>query len=231
MIKVILWDIDGTLLNFEKAEGYALKKCFEIFDMGICTDEMRGQYSNINTGYWERLERNEITKQEVLVGRFREFFKLQGLDVEKAEPFNEEYQLRLGDSIFFNDDGERIVRIFKEKGLLQYAVTNGTLAAQRRKLKESGLDRLLDGAFISDEIGIEKPNIGFFEPVFKTLSKTGSYEKNEIMIVGDSLTSDIQGGNNAGIICCRYNPKQDKNTKGLRIDYDISRLDELLHIV
>lgn len=231
MIKVVLWDIDGTLLDFGQAENYAVKKCFEIFEMGTCTDEMVERYSIINTKYWERLERNEITKPEVLVGRFREFFKTEGLAVEKAEPFNEEYQVRLGDKVFFNDDGEALVRELKERGILQYAVTNGTLVAQRRKLAASGLDKLLRGAFISDKIGVEKPNIGFFEQVFDTLSKEGAFQKDEIMIVGDSLTSDIQGGNNAGIVCCWYNPNRKENTKGLRIEYDIRRLEELRKIL
>ena len=221
MIKVILWDIDGTLLNFEMSEKYAMRKCFEIFELGECTDEMLAQYSGINRKYWEKLEKGELTKSEVLVGRFKEFFETQGLPVEKAEPFNNEYQIRLGDKAFYNDDGKQIVEQLKKKGIKQYAVTNGTLVAQQRKLKLSGLDKLLDGVFISDVIGIEKPNIGFFDAVWKEI---GSYESDEVMIVGDSLTSDIQGGNNAGILCCWYNPKEQENTKGLRIDYEVKDL-------
>lgn len=231
MIKIVLWDIDGTLLDFGQAENYAMKKCFSILNMGDCTDAMVARYAAINTKYWERLERNEITKQEVLVGRFREFFETEGLPVEKAVPFNEEYQIRLGDKVFFNDNGAALVKELKERKILQYAVTNGTLAAQTRKLAVSGLDRLFDGVFISDEIGIEKPNIGFFERVFETLSAIGNIEKKEMIIVGDSLTSDIQGGNNAGIVCCWYNPKGSKNTKGLRIEYEIKNLNELKEIL
>lgn len=231
MIKVVLWDIDGTLLDFGQAENYAVKKCFAILNMGVCTDEMIERYSAINIKYWERLERNELTKQEVLVGRFREFFETEGLPVEKAVPFNEEYQLRLGDKVFFNDCAAALVKELKERGMVQYAVTNGTLAAQKRKLAASGLDRLLGGAFISDEIGIEKPNVGFFKHVFDTLSSVGNFGKNEIMIVGDSLTSDMQGGINAGIVCCWYNPGGNRNTKGLCIDYEIKNLKELKEIL
>ena len=74
MIKVILWDIDGTLLDFKEAERHALEKCFELFGFGVCSEERRSRYSEINHCYWERLERGELTKAEVLVGRFREFF-------------------------------------------------------------------------------------------------------------------------------------------------------------
>jgi len=231
MIKVVLWDIDGTLLDFLPAQSYAMRKCFDIFEMGVCTDEMIARYEAINTKYWERLERNEITKQEALVGRFREFFEIEGLPVAKAVPFNEEYQVRLGDKVFFNDNGAALVKELKERKIVQYAVTNGTLDAQKRKLAASGLDKLLDYAFISDEIGIEKPNIGFFECVFDKLLTIGNFEKSEIMIVGDSLTSDIQGGNNAGIVCCWYNPKGHENTKRLHIDYEIKNMDELNEII
>ena len=196
--------------------------------MGECTDEMLAQYSRINRTYWERLEKGELTKQEVLVGRFKEFFERQGLPVEKAEPFNNEYQVRLGDKAFYNDDGEQLVKQFKERGIKQYAVTNGTLIAQQRKLKLSGLDKLLDGAFISDVIGIEKPNIGFFDAVWKEI---GSYEKDEVMIVGDSLTSDIQGGNNTGILCCWYNPQGHENAEGLRIEYEVKDLREIRKLI
>lgn len=230
-MKAVLWDIDGTLLDFGQAENYAMKKCFDILGMGVCTDEMVERYAVINNKYWERLERNEITKQEVLVGRFREFFETEGLSIEKAVPFNKEYQMRLGDKVFFKDDSALLVKELKGRKIAQYAVTNGTLEAQRRKLAASGLDQLFDGVFISDEIGIEKPNIGFFKHVFDSIPNAKTIEKNEIMIVGDSLTSDIQGGNNAGIVCCWYNPRGVKNTKGLRIDYEIKNLNELKEIL
>ncbi len=227
MIKVILWDIDGTLLNFEAAESYAIRKCFEIFDMGICTDEMIARYSVINKKYWERLERGEISKSEVLVGRYREFFESEGLPVEKAESFNAEYQIRLGDTAFFYDNAYELVKKLKSQ-VKQYAVTNGTLVAQERKLEKSGLDKLLDGVFISDVLGVEKPNIEFFDKVF---AEIGAYEKEEVLIVGDSLTSDMQGGNNAGIHSCWYNPKELKDTENRRIDYEIRDLWEVEKII
>ena len=96
MIKVILWDIDGTLLDFKKAEYAAIKKCFEIFRLGECTDEMIAGYSLINRKYWEKLERGEITKQEVLVNRFTDFFEKENIKTDYAEEFNIEYQKWLG---------------------------------------------------------------------------------------------------------------------------------------
>lgn len=161
MIKVILWDIDGTLLNFKKSEKYAIRTCFSMFGLGECTDEMLARYSEINHGYWKRLEAGMITKQEVLHGRFEEFFRSEGISSDKVKEFNDEYQMRLGDKAFFNDNGYQIVLDLK-KEVKQYAVTNGTYVAQTRKLEKSGLDSLLDGVFISDQIGYEKPDVRFF---------------------------------------------------------------------
>ena len=227
MIKVILWDIDGTLLDFEKAEKEAIRKCFEVFGLGECTDEMIARYSVINKGYWEKLERKEISKPEVLIGRFQEFFSTEGIVTDCAEKFNEEYQIRLGDTICFCDDGDELVKHFKGR-IKQYAVTNGTKVAQDKKLSKSGLIDLLDGVFISEDIGVEKPDVKFFEHVWE---KIGQHEADEVIIVGDSLTSDMQGGNNAGILCCWYNPKGLENTKGVKLDYEIKSLQEILMIL
>ena len=210
MIKTLLWDIDGTLLNFEKAENYAIKKCFEIFEMGECTDEMVARYSPINRKYWEKLERGELTKPEVLRGRFKEFFESKNISCDRVDDFNAEYQVRLGDKVFFCDNGLHVVTALKGK-VRQYAVTNGTFVAQSRKLSQSGLIDIFDDVFISDKIG--------------------TFKKDEVMIIGDSLTSDIKGGNNADILCCWYNPLGLPKKDELRIDYEIKDLAEVLNII
>ncbi len=227
MIKVILWDIDGTLLDFEAAEKTAIGQCFASHDMGECTEEMLKRYSAINRKYWEALEKGKMSKPEILVGRFREFFETEGLPVEKAESFNAEYQVRLGDTVVFCDNAFELVQKYKGQ-TKQYAVTNGTKVAQDRKLKNSKLDTLFDDIFISDVLGVEKPNIGFFDIVFERI---GDYAKDEVLIVGDSLTSDIKGGNNAGILTCWYNPKKMENTKGVNVDFEITNLWEIEHIL
>ena len=227
MIKVILWDVDGTLLDFKKAEYVAIKKSFEIFNLGECTDEMIGRYSVINRTYWEKLERKEITKPEVLVNRFVDFFAVENIDTDCAEDFNKEYQTQLGETIVFCDNSYELMKSLKGR-VKQYAVTNGTKQAQDRKLSKSGLIDIFDGVFISEVVGCEKPGIEFFEHVWEEI---GHYEKEEVMIVGDSLTSDIQGGNNAGIVCCWYNPEGMKNETDLRIDYEIDDLQKILEII
>lgn len=226
-IKAVLWDIDGTLLDFGKSEKNAVRKCFSVFGLGECTDEMLARYSAINKKYWKRLENGELTKKQVLVGRFDEFFRNEGLPSEVVTAFNDEYQRRLGDYVCFFRYGRQITSYLQGK-VKQYAVTNGTFIAQERKLKKSGLENILDGIFISEKVGFEKPNIRFFNAVF---DKIGSYDQGEVIIIGDSLTSDMRGGNNAGILCCWYNRSGTLNTEGVKIDYEIKSLDRVKDII
>lgn len=245
MIRVILWDIDNTLLSFDAAEKVALNKGFEEFELGEFNDEMLQCYIGINRKYWQSLERGEITRSEVLIGRFEEFFKCYNLPVEKAAAFNERYQELLGDTICFHDDAYNIVKGFKGK-ILQCAASNGTKVAQVRKLKNSGLDQLFELIFISEDVGAEKPSKEFFDRALGEIhawleanegnlegveSYRGELKGSEIIIVGDSLTSDILGGNNAGIKTCWYNPKGLVNDTGAKVDYEIKDLHEVFALI
>jgi len=227
MINTILWDVDGTLLDFLAAEREAIKSLFHRFNLGECSDDMLMQYSAINKSYWERLERGELTKPQILVGRFMDFFALNGIDTSVAPDFNESYQISLGDTIVYHDNSLEIVKALRGK-VKQYVVSNGTVVAQTKKLKLSGLGELMDGIFLSEEIEVEKPNIGFFGKVFKSIEVA---DKSEIMIIGDSLSSDMRGGNNAGILCCWYNPNGAPLPEGIRIDYEIRNLNEVFDIL
>ena len=203
MIKTILWDVDRTLLDFDAAERAAIQSLFVEFGLGECSEEQVARYSVLNMKYWEKLERGEITKPQVLVGRFEEFFAEEGIDVSLAPQFNDAYQLRLGDTIVYRDDSYEIVKSLRGK-VRQCVVSNGTVVAQTKKLTRSGLGALMDGVFLSEQLGAEKPKKEFFDQVFAAI---GPVEKGETMIVGDSLTSDIRGGDNAGIVTCWYNPE------------------------
>ena len=227
MIKVILWDIDATLLDFLAAEKAAIRFCFSKYNLGECTDEMLARYSVINKKYWEMLERGEMSKADILVNRFREFFASEGIETDCEKEFNDSYQVALGDTICFRDNGYELVKKLQGR-YRQFVVTNGTFVAQERKLRKSGIGELVEEAFISDLIGFEKPSIEFFDHVFE---KIGEYDKNEVLIIGDSLTSDMQGGNNAGIVCCWYNPNHLENTKNVKIDYEIEDLWQLEEIL
>lgn len=223
MITTILWDVDGTLLNFLAAEKAAIRSLFEEYHLGVCSDEMLKRYSSINKNYWEMLERGEIEKKALLVGRFRDFFEKEGIDSSLAAEFNEKYQLRLGDTIVYCDDSLEIVKSLRGK-VKQYVVSNGTVIAQTKKLRLSGLGELMDGIFLSEELGVEKPSVRFFDQVF---AKIGPVDRSEVMIVGDSLTGDIRGGNNAGILTCWYNPEGMAAKEAVRIDHEIKDLHEV----
>lgn len=221
--EVILWDIDGTLLDFAAAEKAAVKSLFVEFGLGVCTDEMLRRYSAINQKYWERLERGELTKPQILTGRFEEFFRGEGLDASLGASFNEAYQPRLGDTIVFRDNAKELVASLRGK-VRQYAVSNGTVIAQTKKLQRSGLGRLMEGTFLSEEVGYEKPAKEFFDYVFRAI---GPVDKEKVLIVGDSLTSDITGGNRACIRTCWYNPEGQRNDTDAKVDYEVRSLQEI----
>ncbi len=227
MIQAILWDVDATLLDFHAAERAAILKLFRQFHLGECTDEMLQRYAKINRGYWERLERGELTRDQVLVGRFQEFFEKEGLDVSAAPAFNEAYQSGLGDTIVYRDDSYQIINSLRGK-VKQYVVSNGTVVAQEKKLRLSGLGALMDGVFLSEELGVEKPNKVFFDKVFEEI---GDIDRDTVLIVGDSLTSDIRGGNNAGIRTCWYNPGHAELIEGVHVDYEITDLHEVYDLL
>lgn len=226
-IKAILWDIDDTLMDFLKAEKLAIQALFGSFQLGECTDAMVGRYSEINNEYWKKLERGECSKPEILRRRFEDFFEEFGVDSSLAEEFNKAYQVALGDYIVFYPDAKEVLERLKGKIWLG-AVTNGTKVAQTKKLKKSGLEKLFDGIFISEDAGAEKPSKQYFDKVFQAMPHL---EKDEILIVGDSLTSDMLGGIQAGIKTCWFNPKGKENDKGLKIDYEIKRLREVFDIL
>ena len=142
-ISAILWDIDGTLLNFPAAEEAAINACFGKFNLGECTKAMLRRYAAINLGYWKMIERGEIDKGRALAARFEDFFSEYGLDVSVASAFNDEYQVRLGDTVVFEHGAYDAVASLK--GVVkQYAVTNGTRTAQR-SVRQLLLQRLEDG--------------------------------------------------------------------------------------
>lgn len=227
MIKYILWDIDGTLLDFDFAEEKSIRACFDHFKLGLCNDIMLEDYKKINSFYWKALERGKIRKKEVLEGRFVEFFEKYKIKTDIVEQFNEEYQKYLAYFVEFNPNAKKVVEHFKEK-YRQFAATNGTKTAQDGKLEKSGLNKILEKIFISEEIGHEKPSREFFEKIF---SYTKDYNTDSYVIIGDSLTSDIKGGIDSLIKTIWYNPKRKENNLGISPDKEISSLDQLIKIL
>ena len=226
-IKAILWDIDNTLLDFLKAEREALGEAFRTHGLRRPTAEETERYSRINISWWERLERGEITRPQVMLGRFRDFFAALGLPPELAEPVARDYEHCLHHYAFYLPGAEALVRRLRGRWG-QYVATNGTASVQHSKLGLCGLDRLLDGLFISEELGAEKPSAAFFDAVLAALP---GLEPRELLMVGDSLTSDMRGAVNYGIHSCWFNPKGKAMTLETPPEFEIRRLEEVEDIL
>ncbi len=220
--EILLWDVDQTLLDFEKSQEYALFECFKQY--GRTADQkILSLYAEINTSFWKRYELGEITKLQLLTGRFATLFFRLGIEDISPKDFQAVYQKALGSVFYFRDNADQLCS--KLKGVVrQYAVTNGVSSTQRNKLHLSGLDQIFDDIFISEEIGAPKPQLQYFEACFR---KIPDFRKDKTLIIGDSLSSDMQGGNAAGIACCWYNPEGKENPTGLKIDYEIRNLWEV----
>ena len=222
----ILWDVDGTLLDFSYSQNYAIRKCFQTIGEPI-TEEIIDRYSRINDSFWKRLEKKEITREELLPGRFLQLFKeyhIEGVDIKA---FMKEYQESLGNVYSFQDDALTILTALHGH-IKQYVVTNGVTATQERKLRLSGIFNLMDGVFISEQLGADKPGEVFFQ---KALEQVCEPDRNKILIVGDSLSSDILGGARAGIVTCWYNPKGQENTMDITPDYEIQDLHQIYEVL
>ncbi len=225
--KYLLWDIDDTLIDFKSSERMALKTCFERFGV-VLSDEDVGIYSEINRNYWELLAHGKIEKATLLNRRFEDFTRQLSLDKIDCEEVNNLFQVALGDNaVMFNDAYD--VCAYLKKSKRQYAVTNGTAVAQNKKLHKTGLDKLFNGVFISDEVGWQKPDARYFQFVF---SEILDFKHEEAIIIGDSISSDMAGANNVGIDCCWFNPNGNVNDNtSIQINYEIKRLKDVLEIV
>lgn len=223
----VFWDVDDTLLDFSYSQKYALEKCFRSVGMEV-TEVQLQRYAEINDVYWKRLELGEVTKEQLLTGRFVTFFQEFGIEGVDVETFRKEYQLALGSVFSFLDDSLTICRSLRGR-VKQYVITNGVSATQRNKLKLSGLADCMDGIFISEEIGSPKPETEFFDYCIRHAVET---DKSKILVVGDSLTSDIKGGIQAGLRTCWYRRRCRLETDvRWKPDYEIDDLHEIYEIL
>lgn len=226
----VLWDVDNTLLDFAYSQRISLAECFRSIGREM-TEEELALYARINDDYWKRLELGEVTKEQLLTGRFLLLFEKLGIEGVDVDGFRARYQNGLGNTFSFLDDSLAICSDLRGK-VRQYVITNGVTSTQKNKLELSGLAAVMDGIFISEEIGSPKPARQFFD---YCLTHIEEKDKSRILIVGDSLTSDIKGGIQAGIPTCWY--RRGAGTmdeilgEGCRPDYEISDLHRIYDIL
>ena len=221
MIRNVLFDLDDTLFDFHKAEKIALTKTLVHFGIDP-TEETLALYSTINAAHWKRLELGEISREEVKVGRYRELFKTIGVECDpvKATAYYES-MLALG-HYFMPGAPELLEELYRKYRL--YIVSNGTAKVQEGRIGSSGIAKYMDGIFISQILGANKPDKQFFDICFAEIP---DFSLSETVIIGDSLSSDIKGGINAGITTVWFNPKGIENDNDIKPDYTIKELSEV----
>lgn len=221
MLEYLFIDLDDTILDFKKAEHIALSKTFRHFGLEP-TDAVCARYSAINRSCWERLERGEWTRAQVLVGRFGLLFQEKGIAADPAE-CAAVYEGNLSVGHYFLPGAEEALKVLSQKYQL-YLASNGTARVQAGRLDSAGIRPYFTEIFVSQELGANKPSREYFDRCF---SRIPGFDPKKAMIVGDSLTSDILGGQNAGITTCWVNPTCAPRREGIRVDYEIAALAEL----
>ena len=221
MIRNVLFDLDDTLFDFHKAEKIALTKTLMHFGIDP-TEETLALYSTINAAHWKRLELGEISREEVKVGRYRELFKTIGVECDpvKATAY---YESMLAIGHYFMPGAPELLEELYRKYRL-YIVSNGTAKVQEGRIGSSGIKKYMDGIFISQILGANKPDKQFFDICFAEIP---DFSLSETVIIGDSLSSDIKGGINAGITTVWFNPKGIENDNDIKPDYTIKELSEV----
>lgn len=225
MFKTILFDLDDTIFDFKKSERAALTKTLIKLNVEP-TQYIINQYSNYNISQWKRLELGEISREEVKVNRYKLLFDELGLNIS-PQLATSIYEKNLAVGHYFIDGAvdmlEKLYQIYE-----LYLVSNGAKKVQDGRLADANISHYFKDIFISETVGFEKPNKEFFDYCFERIP---NFNKNETIIIGDSLSSDIKGGIYAGINTMWFNPHNQQNDTNLHPDYEIHSLYEAIKIL
>ena len=221
MVEFLFLDLDDTILDFHKAERIALSKTIRQFGVEP-TEEVLGRYHVINKWHWEQLELGKMTRAEVLVKRFAALFEEMGVSVDAAA-CAKAYEKNLSIGHYFLPGAEEAVDSLHKKYRL-YLASNGTASVQKGRMTSANLYRFFEKVFVSQEIGHNKPSKAYFDAC---IAQIPDFDPAKAMIVGDSLSSDILGGINAGIKTCWVNPSHAAAKNGIVPDYEIEALHQL----
>lgn len=221
MIEFLFLDLDDTILDFHKAERLAIAKTFREFDLEP-TDAVLNRYHEINKLHWQRLERGEITRDQVLVGRFQMLFDELGKHAD-PEQIARSYEHNLSIGHYYLPGAREAVDALQGHYRL-FLASNGTASVQHSRLTSAGLYPCFEQVFVSQDLGFNKPAKEFFDAC---AARIPGYDAGKAMMVGDSLTSDILGGIHAGMRTCWVNPAHKQAPENIRPDYEIESLSQL----
>lgn len=218
-----LFDLDGTLLDFLSAERQGFYETMEMYSIP-CDNELYERYSQINDGLWKAFERKEISKEVIGWKRYELLFEEMGIDADYML-CGKTYKEKLSESGIVYDGAVELCQRLISKGVMLYAVTNGTAHIQAKRMSVSGLDKVFLKTFVSEEIGCQKPDKEYFDYVFDNIEEK---DKSRILIIGDSITSDITGGINAGIDTLYFACAPHPDIKPTYISHDYSEIEEII---
>ena len=221
MIEILFLDLDDTILDFHKAERLAVSKTFRSFGLEP-TDEVLDTYHHINRQHWEKLEKGEITRDQVLIGRFQVLFSRMGIPAD-PQAAAKSYEHNLSQGHFFLPGAKETLDILKGKYRL-FLASNGTASVQHGRLTSAGLYPYFEKVFVSQDLGANKPSPAFFAACAKQIP---GYEAQKALMVGDSLSSDILGGIQAGMRTCWVNPEGKEHPENIVPDWQIRSFREL----
>lgn len=224
--EVIIFDADETLFDFEKSEREAFKNTMLEFNINYDEDYHLKLYKDINTAIWKELEEGLITQKELKVERFKRLSDKLNAGFDENE-FAKAYMKNLSQASFLYDDSEHLLETL-HKDYRITVVTNGLIDVQTTRIKKSIIAKYFEDVVISEEVEVLKPDPKIFEIALKNINYT---DKSKVLLVGDSLTSDIQGGVNFNIDTCWYNPNKIVNSTELKPTYEINNLMELKTIL
>ncbi|WP_314011054.1 YjjG family noncanonical pyrimidine nucleotidase [Pseudostreptobacillus hongkongensis] len=224
--KYIFFDLDNTLLDFDEAENNALNELFLNHKVENISEYMK-VYKEINKQLWEKLEKNEITREFLKNTRFKTLFSTFNKEINGNE-FAKEYEILLGKQGVHIDGAIELLDKLKNEGLKIYALTNGITNIQKNRLKNSKIEKYFDKVYISEEIGYQKPYIPFYNHIEKDIK---GFEKSKSIMIGDSLSADIQGAINYHIDSIWYNPKNLEENLSIKPTFMVNTYSEILKIL
>lgn len=221
MYRAILIDLDDTILDFGAAEHVAIAKTFR--EIGLePTEDLLRRYSEINLSQWEAFERGEITRDTVLTRRFELLFRELGIALG-AQETEDIYRGYLGVGHYFIDGAVEILEYLAPKYDL-YLASNGVAATQYSRLESAQINHFFKDIFISEVTGHHKPEKEYFDYCF---ARMPDFSRETTLMIGDSLTSDVLGGKNAGVATCWFNRNHRPGRQDIVPDYEIHSLEEL----